>query len=162
MSQEKHPLPSKQPLVPDSVLQPKLQRAIYLPRKVTIKTGWTYIKKEKRVISFWCSLCSLRGLGKTAEISWWFVKRGSGGRCMAIFLVLQLSSNASWPTFTCEIEPDRVCLLQRTLNLQVSSRPPPIAVGSRPQELLTLPRQVSIGWVPGTGNWLESLLSENS
>lgn len=80
---------------------------------------------------------------------------------MANFLVLQLSSNASWPNFTCEVEPDRVCLLQRTLNLQESPRPTSMAVGSHPQELLTLPRQVSIGGVPGSGNWLESLLSEN-
>lgn len=40
-------------------------------------------------------------------------------------------------------------------------RPPPPAMWSRPQALLTLPRQVPTACVPGTGNWQSSLLSDN-
>ena len=49
-------------------------------------------------------------------------------------------------------------------NLELASNPrnphPQLCDQSRPQELLTVPRHLSIAYAPGTGNWQESLLSE--
>ena len=118
MSLGKNPLPLQQP---DSVLQPKLQRASYLPQKVTIKIGWAFILKRKRKDYFWCSPFSLRGPGKMGKILWKLIRWGGGeggGRVCGYCLILQLKCSDPGPSFICEVERDRVRSLLWTLNLQ--------------------------------------------
>lgn len=113
----KNPLLLKQPLIPDSVLQPRLQRAIYLPWKVTLKTDEFY-KKRRNGHSFLCSLYSFRGLRK--QLKWSLVNVGvrKGGTVFRTGSTLLILQPRAWLNFWGWAR--QMCLLQHAQQRRVS------------------------------------------
>lgn len=139
-------------VIPDSVLQPRLQRAIYLPWKVTMKTGCFFMRKdEEKLISFLCSLCSFRGLRKTAEILWGLVNVGE--EVYAVFWYCSTALTVHPGAWLNVLGWARQSVFAATNKATASVPSLSLLRYHIPRNCCSWPRQVFITCFAGTGNW---------